>query len=48
MDFSYFSVINFVEAINYLHGYTVHQQYQTIYYSTNALNYMNCRLLKTH
>jgi len=29
-------------------GYTVHQQYQTLYYPINALNYMNCRLLKTH
>jgi len=31
-----------------LHGCSVHQQYQILYFPTNALNYMNCRLLKTH
>ena len=31
----------------YLHGQTVHQQYQMLYCPTNALNYINYRLLKT-
>ena len=31
-----------------LHGYTMHQQYQMLYCPTDALNYINCRLLKTH
>ena len=29
-----------------LHCYTVHQQYQLLYCPTNALNFINCKLLK--
>jgi len=31
-----------------LHGYTAHRRYQKLYFPTNALNYINCKLLKTH
>ena len=32
----------------FFQGYAVHKKCQTLYYPNNALNYMNCMLLKTH
>ena len=29
-----------------LHGYTVHQQYRILYCPTNALNYINYKVIK--
>ena len=34
--------------ISHLHGCTMHQQYQTLYSQINALNYINCTVIKTH
>ena len=39
--------VRFETNVN-IHGCTVHQQNQLLCYPTDAFNYMNCSLLKTH
>jgi len=36
----------FLLSVNNLHVYTVHQQYQILYCPTDALNYINYRIIK--
>ena len=48
-EFNYLRcLLIYVSLPSSAHGYTAHQQCQIPYFATNALNYMNCRLLKTH
>jgi len=38
--------VNTILPFTKLHGYTMHQRYQTLYYPTNAHNIKNIKLLK--